>query len=304
MFLRSTDFPSSANVPVMGFVFGAKRKLVATPEDYDDMVRIVKRKFDLPDCCVPTFHCSHVSTNKHYEIDDITYPLIKEHVDEFDIMIASEFKDASIQVSPVYLTSKNVSIQACPTSEDASIQAYPDLPQLKDSSIQAPPLSSNETTLTRLPTSDSPNPHFTISTTNPDDEDKTVFMTRKGHYVHKIFIKACGEFGVDPDRAELQLILEHSDGTAEVKICDPFDTVGEAGMHADSMLQVVLKDEGLEYGGQGEEENDYGEWEGEDEGEVDSGESGYSSGQGKYNSGEGEYYSGEGEYDSGEEEDF
>ncbi|KAJ3789336.1 hypothetical protein GGU10DRAFT_343870 [Lentinula aff. detonsa] len=87
------DVGPGKEVPVTIFSLGTKRKFLATPDDYTDLVRLVKRKFDIPDHCSPTFH-SRAPTSDHsddrFEIDDSAYPLMRSFMHEIEVIVEED----------------------------------------------------------------------------------------------------------------------------------------------------------------------------------------------------------------------
>ncbi|KAE9392734.1 hypothetical protein BT96DRAFT_924562 [Gymnopus androsaceus JB14] len=88
--LSDNNPDTGENVPVTVFTHGTKRKLMATPQDYNELVRIVKRKFNIPANSVPIFQTRAPTreTRERFEIDDTAYPLIRQYLDE--VLIAVE----------------------------------------------------------------------------------------------------------------------------------------------------------------------------------------------------------------------
>ncbi|KAJ3864539.1 hypothetical protein EV359DRAFT_63919 [Lentinula novae-zelandiae] len=63
---------------------------MATPNDYPDLVRLVRRKFNIPDECVPIFRSRAPTSNRseeRFEIDDSAYEHMKGYIDELEIVI-------------------------------------------------------------------------------------------------------------------------------------------------------------------------------------------------------------------------
>ncbi|KAJ3904972.1 hypothetical protein F5879DRAFT_25231 [Lentinula edodes] len=84
------DAGPGADVPVTIFSLGTKRKFMATPNAYPDLVRLVRRKFNIPDDCVPIFRSRAPTSNRseeRFEIDDSAYEHMKDYIDELEIVI-------------------------------------------------------------------------------------------------------------------------------------------------------------------------------------------------------------------------
>ncbi|KAF5387202.1 hypothetical protein D9757_006887 [Collybiopsis confluens] len=86
--------------PVTLFRLGTKRKLMATPEGYPDAVRAVKRRFNLPEGCVPTFQSQILFSNgsgPSFELDESAYSAVINDLDEIEVIITEAEAESSMK---------------------------------------------------------------------------------------------------------------------------------------------------------------------------------------------------------------
>ncbi|KAJ3809103.1 hypothetical protein F5876DRAFT_78102 [Lentinula aff. lateritia] len=174
MRLKSIDDAGpGADVPVTIFSLGTKRKFMATPNDYPDLVRLVKRKFNIPDDCVPIFRSRAPTSNRseeRFEIDDSAYEHMKDYIDELEIVIevgavsqareetslehggdvkgkmkAKDIPVASLSSGREGVKPKSKSFNGPPTTVDSSRTVSTSSSSGKPKSIPVPPGPSTQT---------------------------------------------------------------------------------------------------------------------------------------------------------------
>ncbi|KIK50214.1 hypothetical protein GYMLUDRAFT_65374 [Collybiopsis luxurians FD-317 M1] len=92
MRIQVADNGSKHEVPCIAFKMGKKRKLMATPTDYSflkDLVRVVKREFNLPETSTPIFQSYLLVEGQlnFFEIEDSAYLAIAQYINEIEVFV-------------------------------------------------------------------------------------------------------------------------------------------------------------------------------------------------------------------------
>ncbi|THU90658.1 hypothetical protein K435DRAFT_781112 [Dendrothele bispora CBS 962.96] len=77
------------DVPIIIFKRGEKRKFLKRPDTYEDMVRVVRRKFDIEEGETPVFgtRSLEVCNDQNIEIDEEVYVLMASYLDEIEVSV-------------------------------------------------------------------------------------------------------------------------------------------------------------------------------------------------------------------------
>ncbi|KAJ3844247.1 hypothetical protein EV361DRAFT_908934 [Lentinula raphanica] len=170
----SDDAGPGEEVPVMILTLGTKRKFMATPDDYTDLVRVVKRKFNLPNGSCPTFHArapTNPPSDNLLEIDDSAYPLMKRFLGEVEIVVEEDVAtQTQEEIRPNDDKGKEKTTDTPPVSPLPSLIAAPS----KSTTDNQPPSdagsSNNPTTV--APSRPKPAP---VSIPNPPPDLHNIF---------------------------------------------------------------------------------------------------------------------------------
>ncbi|THU83484.1 hypothetical protein K435DRAFT_871245 [Dendrothele bispora CBS 962.96] len=77
------------DVPILIFKRGEKRKFLRRPDTYEDMIRVVRRKFSIGEGETPVFETRSlgVCNDQNIEIDEEVYPLMASYLDEIEVSV-------------------------------------------------------------------------------------------------------------------------------------------------------------------------------------------------------------------------
>ncbi|KAF5354373.1 hypothetical protein D9758_010779 [Tetrapyrgos nigripes] len=103
MHLKSSHRPTQStqeDVPIILFKRGEKRKFLKRPDTYEDMIRVVRRKFDIDEHEVPTFETRslEVCGDHNVEIDEEVYPLMITYLDEIEVILSGASSNANTAI--------------------------------------------------------------------------------------------------------------------------------------------------------------------------------------------------------------
>ncbi|KAF9268996.1 hypothetical protein L218DRAFT_413660 [Marasmius fiardii PR-910] len=143
MHLTSTNRshpPPSQDVPVIVVRHGLKRKFLSRMDSYDDMRRIVRRKFNIDETTEVSFEVNHfdVCENERVEVDETAYPAMSPYIYELYLNITTTPEPASSSGSDVKGKGRELYPMPAPNASEDSVARDEDDDQHVQQILQPP----------------------------------------------------------------------------------------------------------------------------------------------------------------------